>query len=85
LACVLARELDIRVVGAAAVRETERLAPQVVIMDISMPMLNGIEATRAICGKAPGTGTSSCSRCTARHRGSSDAGDVRRPARDQLA
>lgn len=58
---VLERERDIRVIGAvgdgaAAVREAERLAPQVVIMAISMPQLNGIEATRKITGMAPGVG-----------------------------
>jgi DNA-binding NarL/FixJ family response regulator len=57
LTCVLERERDIRVVGAvgdgaAAVREAERLLPQVLLMDVSMPVLNGIEATRAIVAKA---------------------------------
>jgi DNA-binding NarL/FixJ family response regulator len=56
LACVLEGERDIQVIGAvgdgaAAVREVERLLPQVVLMDISMPVLNGIEATRAIVAK----------------------------------
>ena len=34
--------------GADAVRLSEALKPEVIIMDISMPGLNGIEATRAI-------------------------------------
>ena len=34
--------------GAEAVSEFERLSPDLVIMDIRMPKMNGIEATRAI-------------------------------------
>jgi two-component system response regulator NreC len=47
------RELDVEVVaeadnGRSAVRMTAELRPQIVIMDIGMPDLNGIEATREI-------------------------------------
>jgi DNA-binding NarL/FixJ family response regulator len=39
--------------GQAAVRLTAELKPHVVLMDISMPLLNGIEATRKILGETP--------------------------------
>jgi DNA-binding NarL/FixJ family response regulator len=53
LRSLLSAESDIEVVGEAdngraVVRMVQELAPQVVIMDISMPDLNGIEATRQI-------------------------------------
>jgi len=35
--------------GREAVHEVARLRPDVVVMDIAMPELNGIEATRKIC------------------------------------
>lgn len=49
---------DIRVVGHAedgrqAVELVERLRPDVVVMDIAMPGLNGIEATRIIVKNSP--------------------------------
>jgi DNA-binding NarL/FixJ family response regulator len=41
--------------GPAAVTETTRLQPDVVIMDVTMPELNGIEATRQLQRLRPST------------------------------
>jgi DNA-binding NarL/FixJ family response regulator len=39
--------------GRALVREAERLEPDLVLIDISMPMLNGIEATLQLRQRSP--------------------------------
>ncbi|MEZ5352493.1 MAG: response regulator transcription factor [Bryobacteraceae bacterium] len=39
--------------GREAIEETRRLKPDLVIMDVSMPELNGIESTRQICDEMP--------------------------------
>jgi DNA-binding NarL/FixJ family response regulator len=49
---------DIQVVGEAengrqAVAETERLLPDIVLLDFAMPILNGVEATRQIIKALP--------------------------------
>jgi DNA-binding NarL/FixJ family response regulator len=54
----LLEEQDVAVVGEAAtgaeaVRLTQELAPDVVVMDLNMPGMGGVEATRHIAGIAP--------------------------------
>jgi DNA-binding NarL/FixJ family response regulator len=41
--------------GAEAVELARELAPQVVVMDIAMPLMDGIQATRHILRLAPAT------------------------------
>ncbi len=58
LALLLADEADIEIVGEAAngrqaVELARHLHPEVVLMDLSMPEMNGIEATRVIHAESP--------------------------------
>ncbi len=58
LESLLRSEPDIEVVGEAingqeALQKVEQLYPDVVLMDISMPLLNGLEATRRIQQQFP--------------------------------
>jgi len=51
---------DIKVVGEAkngreAIRLTERLQPEVIVMDIAMPLLNGLQSTQRIMADFPAT------------------------------
>jgi DNA-binding NarL/FixJ family response regulator len=60
LRALLEREADMSIVaeaadGREAVRLAEEHSPDVVIMDLAMPILNGIEATRRIVAKRPHT------------------------------
>ena len=58
LRVLLERDPEIAIVaevgdGASAVRLAEQLSPDIVIMDVGLPKVNGIEATRRICQSRP--------------------------------
>jgi DNA-binding NarL/FixJ family response regulator len=60
LCAVLALQKGIEVIGEAvngkeAIEQALRLMPNVVLMDIVMPVLNGLEATKQICKECPQT------------------------------
>jgi DNA-binding NarL/FixJ family response regulator len=79
LEAILAGETSIEVLGRArngseALEMTLELEPDVVLMDISMPVMDGVEATRRILEARPGS-------CVLMLTGSNAAADVDR-ARD---
>jgi DNA-binding NarL/FixJ family response regulator len=58
LAAILGRAPDLEVVGEAsdgpaAIDVFRRLRPDVMLMDVGLPGLNGIDATRAVCQEFP--------------------------------
>jgi DNA-binding NarL/FixJ family response regulator len=83
LAGVIGAQPDMELVGAAAdgaqaVAICRSAAPDVVLMDLEMPILDGIEATRAILEEAPGTAVLVLTSFSDRRRitGALDAGAV---------
>src|ERR1700692_3582795 len=60
LRLILEAPPDMEIVGEAgngreAIEEAERSHPDVIVMDVAMPELNGIEATRRLYASAPRT------------------------------
>ena len=56
---LISREADLEVIGEAqngqqAVSLAQKLQPDVILMDVKMPVMDGIEATRKIHAKMPG-------------------------------
>ena len=57
---ILSSQPDMEIVGEAgngreAVEQAEKLQPDIVVMDVAMPELNGIEATRRLATSSPRT------------------------------
>jgi DNA-binding NarL/FixJ family response regulator len=73
---LLQAERSVEVVGRAgdgeeAARLAAELAPDVLLMDLSMPRVDGFEATERVCAETPGTAVVVLT-------GSFEAGDVAR-------
>jgi DNA-binding NarL/FixJ family response regulator len=67
MARLLEEQPDLKIVGEAtngqvAIEQAFALKPDIIIMDIAMPRMNGIEATKKIRKQLPKTGSLSC-RC----------------------
>jgi len=83
LMLVINNEIDMDVIGEAAdgreaVELARRLQPQVIIMDINMPVMGGIEATRIIATDFPEMPIIGLSMCAEKEMGDRmrDAGAI---------
>src|SRR5207245_9382997 len=57
---LLSFEPDIQVVGTAmngkeGVEQAKKLAPEIVLMDVNMPVMDGIQATESLAEEVPGS------------------------------
>jgi two-component system, NarL family, nitrate/nitrite response regulator NarL len=57
---MLKRESDLQIIssvtdGLEAVRKAKEIRPDLILMDLSLPVMNGIDATRQIRAHSPGT------------------------------
>lgn len=62
---MLEAEADMRVIGEAAtgreaLEQARKLVPDVILMDVKMPEIDGIEATRRLCREMPHLGIIFC-------------------------
>lgn len=78
LAALIGAVPGLRIVGAAcdgqqAVDMALAHRPQVVLMDLSMPVMDGVEATRRIIAELPGTRVVMLSAVAPEHRGAEAA------------
>jgi two-component system response regulator DegU len=69
LKALLARQNDMEIVGEAengqdAVAKTRKLHPDIILMDVNMPVMDGIEATRRIVAEIPDMKILALSMCT---------------------